>query len=422
MAVKSASLAELDLFSPPVVQTAVEREYNTDYRPITQLSDEAPVLFDITEQKHFIDLYNSQLYVKLKIVKKDGAAVTTAKKVIPVNNILHSLWEKITVTIEGKEVTTSNKAYPYKAMFSTLLSYQKDTKDSQLQAQGYFKDDSKDMDKITENVGGARRNKLFQKSNTVELQGPLYEDVFMQKRYLLNNTRLTIKLDRMPQEFILMNLETAVSYKLTLQDVVFKARMVDLDPSVQYSIARTLETQPALYPYTRREIRVENLPIGFTSGTLENIFPNQLPSRIITALVPAKAYNGDVKQNPFNFKPFDLNRISLTVNGTTIATYTPTFDDEGTGVAPSYLSLYEAFKELGNDFSNDINLSDYSRSYALYAFNIKPTFRSSTLPDQGHTRLSISFKTALTEAACLLIHAETPALMEISSTRNVILK
>ena len=423
MEARNASLPQLDLFSPPVVQKMVEREYTMEYRPVTQLSDDTPIIFDITEQKHFLDLYNSQLYVKMKILKKDNTAIMADKKVAPVNNVLHSLFEKISVYIEGKEITTSNKDYPYKAMFSTLLAYQKGAKESQLQAQGYFKDDSDDADQITGNVGANKRQKMFEKSNSVELQGPLYEDIFMQKRFLPNNLRLTIKLDRTSQEFFLLNLEPTGSYKIHLEDVIFKARMVELYPPVQYAIAKKMENKPALFPYTRREIRVDNLPMGFTSGTFDNIFPNQLPSRILITFVSSENYNGHKKKNPYILTNFGLTRISLSVNNNTIASYTPSFDSkQGTGVAPCYLSLYETFRELGNDFGNDITLFDYVHSCTMYAFNIKPSYDCTYEPDHGHVRLSIHFKQPLTEAVCLLVHAETPCLMEITGTRNVTLK
>jgi len=416
----AASIAQLDLFSPPARQNSIEREYIVDYRPVTQLSDDAPVIFDITEQKHFLDLYNSQLYVKLKLLKNDGSDTTAGKKVVPINNTLHSIWEKISVTIEGREVTTSNKNYGYKAILTTLLSYGKTAKETQLRAQGYYKDDSTKMNKVTLNTGSVLRHSLFEKSKSVELQGPLLEDIFMQKRYLLNNTRMTIRLDRASLPFTLINLEANTNYKLKLEDVVFKVRMVELNPTVQYAIAKSLQVRPALYPYTRREIRVENLPVGFNSGTLDNIFPNALPSRVIVGMVPSVAYNGNVKNNPFEFKNYGLTQISLSVNGTTIATFTPNFDEpDGNGIASSYLSLFDAFRELGNDFGNDILTQDYARSYALWAFNVKPYYGVSSANDHGHARLSITLKEALPEAACLLIHSETPAMMEISSTRNI---
>jgi len=219
------------------VQTSVEREYMADYRPVTQLSDDAPVIFDITEQKHFLDLYNSQLYVKLKVVKKDGSNAAVGKKVVPVNNTLHSIWEKVSVTIEGKEITTSNKDYPFKAILTTILSYGREAKETHLRASGFFKDDAPDMDKISKNVGAGLRYKLFDGSKTVELQGSLLEDIFMQKRYLLNNTRLTIRLDRSSLPFTIMNLEPTGNYKLKLLDVVFKVRMVELNPITQYAIS-----------------------------------------------------------------------------------------------------------------------------------------------------------------------------------------
>ena len=103
-------------------------------------------------------------------------------------------------------------------MFSTLLSYGKEAKNSQLRTQGYVKDDSQEIDLIDQNKGSNVRRDLFQKSNLVEFQGPLYEDIFMQNRYLLNNTRLTIKLDRTSNDFVLMNLEPTGSYKIHLEE------------------------------------------------------------------------------------------------------------------------------------------------------------------------------------------------------------
>jgi hypothetical protein len=308
-------------------------------------------------------------------------------------------------------------------MFSTLLAYGKDAKNSQLRAQGYVKDDSDQIDLIELNKGAQIKKDLFQKSNIVEFQGPLYEDIFMQKRYLLNNTRLTIKLDRTSNEFALINHEPTGSYKIHLEEVMFKAHMIQLDPRTQFAIGKSLETRPALYCYTQRDIRVENINTGFTSGTLDNLFPNRLPSRILVTLIPAKAYNGDLKLNPFNFKPYDLQRISLSVNNDTINTFTPTFDHaQGNGVSTSYLSLYETLRELGNDFGNDITLYDFAHSYCIYAFNIKPAYGTSYAPDHGHVRLSLSFKKALAEPVVLMIHAETPTIMEITNTRNVTVK
>jgi hypothetical protein len=423
MAERNVSLPQLDLFSPPAVQKSVEREYTVDYRPVTQLSEDAPIIFDITEQKHFLDLFNSQLYVKLRIVKKDGGAVADKQKVTPVNNILHSLFEKITVFIEGREVTGSNKDYPYKAYLSTLLSYDTSAKETQLQSQGFFKDDGDDMDKIANNTGAYHRAKLFAKSNTVELQSCLYEDIFMQQRFLPNNIKVSIKFDRTSHDFALLNLEPTTDYKVELQDVIFKARMVELYPEVQYSITKMMETRPALFPYTKREIRVENLQAGFTSGTFDNIFPSRLPTRVLVAIVNSEGYNGNKKKNPYAFKPCNLTRIALTVDNNTVATYTPTFGDVfGSGVAPAYLSLFDTFKQLGANFGNDLTLMDFAKSYTVYAFNIKPSYGSSYEPDHGHVRLSLTLSKPLTEASCLIMHSETPCLMEITGTRNVILK
>ena len=52
----------------------------------------------------------------------------------PVNNILHSLFSEIDVSLNGKVVTPGTDTYPYKAYLEKLLSYSPDTFKTQMKA------------------------------------------------------------------------------------------------------------------------------------------------------------------------------------------------------------------------------------------------------------------------------------------------
>ena len=56
-------------------------------QPLSQVSGESPFEFKISGQNSAIllDLRNSQIYVRLKVTKADGTALTTTDKVGPAN-------------------------------------------------------------------------------------------------------------------------------------------------------------------------------------------------------------------------------------------------------------------------------------------------------------------------------------------------
>ena len=63
--------SELSLFDLPPTQTAVSEIYTQEIRPISQLGGDGPIEFRISGQNSldYLDLANSQLYVKLKVKK-----------------------------------------------------------------------------------------------------------------------------------------------------------------------------------------------------------------------------------------------------------------------------------------------------------------------------------------------------------------
>ena len=68
--------SELDLFAIPPTQTSVEHASDSEYHPISSLSDGSPIEFDITSSgEDYIDFNNSRLYIRAKITKADGSAI-----------------------------------------------------------------------------------------------------------------------------------------------------------------------------------------------------------------------------------------------------------------------------------------------------------------------------------------------------------
>jgi len=66
----------------------------------------SPIEFLINaSQNTYLDLRNTTLYVRVKVVKNDGASLTT-EKVTTVNLLLSSLFKECEVIVNGKSLTS----------------------------------------------------------------------------------------------------------------------------------------------------------------------------------------------------------------------------------------------------------------------------------------------------------------------------
>jgi hypothetical protein len=138
--------SELDLFSIPATQTSVESGMYVDCHPVSNITGGTPIEFDVNATgEEYLDLANSLLHVRAKIVKANGEDLEAASTVGPVNNSLHSLFSQVDVSLNGIPTTSSTNTYAYRAYIKTLLSYGSDAKSSQLTSALFYKDEAGKM-------------------------------------------------------------------------------------------------------------------------------------------------------------------------------------------------------------------------------------------------------------------------------------
>jgi hypothetical protein len=73
----------------------------------------------------YIDLNSVRLLLRIKLVKTDGSDLTSGEPntVGCVNNVLHSMFSSLSVSLNGKPVTLHETNYHYKAYLEKLLNY-----------------------------------------------------------------------------------------------------------------------------------------------------------------------------------------------------------------------------------------------------------------------------------------------------------
>ena len=319
--------SELDLFSLPPTQTSIESSQWIYYKPVTSLADDAPIEFVIPGHgEDYLDLTHTMLSLRVKVESPaapgaDAAAAARVAEVAPVNHLLHSMFNQIDVYFNQKLVSPPNNAYAYRAYIEALLNYASPAKTSHLTSCLWdmdtpgFMDAMPDKDSEIPNRGLAKRARYVQGGRALDLIGHLHCDVFNQDKFLINGVEVRMRLVRSKDAFCLMEATTA---KIRILDASLLVRRAKISPGVLLAHARMLSQTTAKYPLTRVEVKTFTIHGGLVGESIDNVILGQLPKRVIVGFVDNKAFNGDRRLNPFNFKNYGINFLSMYVDGTQI--------------------------------------------------------------------------------------------------------
>jgi len=419
--------SELDLFSVPPTQTSIETGNWIEYHPLTTVGDGSPIEFDINGTgEDYIDLANTMLLVRAKIINQDGTNIADDTPVGPTNLWLHSLFSQVDISLNGTQVTTSTNTYPYRAMIETMLSYGDDTKTSQLTSSLFYNDQPGRMDEMdfgaaARNSGLWNRSRFTRGSRVVDMIGRIHADIFFQNRYLLNEVNMKIKLVRSRHSFCLLSANDFVS---KIDSAILFVRKVKLAPSVFLAHAKALENSTAKYPIRRAVCKTVTIPNTFRDINVEKLFSGQLPSRLVIGLVANLAFNGTFNRNPFNFAHYNLMEISVYSDGQQQYGIKPLTTDYANSLyIRAYNTLFSGTGKVFKDEGNGISRASFSQGNALYAFDLSPDLGEEdhfNLLKQGSVRLVLKFRQALPENVSVIAYAEFENVIEIDRNRNVI--
>ncbi|KAG8233813.1 hypothetical protein J437_LFUL008033 [Ladona fulva] len=148
--------SELDLFSLLLTQTSIGGGQLVNYKPVSSLSDDAPLEFVVPGHgDEYVDLSHTLINITARItgIKDEEQNILYG----PVNLWLHSLFSQIDIFLNQKLVTPPSHAYPYRAYIETLLNYGPAAKTSQLTSALWYGDTPGFMDDCVNNAGAIRR-------------------------------------------------------------------------------------------------------------------------------------------------------------------------------------------------------------------------------------------------------------------------
>lgn len=453
-------MENLELFQVPPTNIALEESKWMEYYPIssTLQSETAPIEFDIQGQgDEYIDLSQTYVQIVCKFTKDDGTALTGANtSVTPVNNIIHSLFSEIDVTLNGKIITPGTDTYPYKAYLEKLLSYRPKTLETQMKACSLWEKDTAGHmddalttaptqtktqfnvvdDKVTvnaaqlgfplpaggENEGLRKRRDAIENSKKITLIDRLYVDLFQQDRFIPNGVDIRLRFNRAKPAFHLMA-HAGSTGKISILSMLLWVRKVKPTATVLNAINERLNSETAKFPLRRVEVKTFTIPQGTQSKITDHLFQGQMPKRIVLGFVENAAFNGDLTKNPFNFKNANVKKLDVSINGETITTrpFEPDFANDL--YLRSYLSLYQGLGKFGEDWAPDISFEEYKDGYTLWCVDFTKDQEAQLdkfhLIETGNLRIEVQFSQNTATTLNCLVYAEFDNLLEINKQREV---
>ena len=137
--------------------------------------------------------------------------------------------------------------------------------------------------------------------------------------------------------------------------------------------------------------------------------------------VDGKAYNGDIRKNPYYFQTFNLKEIQCYCNGTAIPSTPYQLDFVNGNYVQPYLALHEAIGSYRMEHSPAVSYEAFSQGNAIYAFTITPVTNCQFVnPIQnGNISIEMKWEKALSNPINIIIYAEYDSLIYINESRQI---
>ena len=276
-------LTEDHLFTLP--PTVTERISTSDFeigpaQTVVDTSDD--ILFVVpAAYNDSISLVDIGFSCDLLILRHDGTGMDElVDTIVPVNNLLHTLFKSVTLTLNGRLISDSSEMYFMRAYLETLLGYSTQTQKSQLSLAGWSIDDDLAAPQYGEARGAAdtrtvyvkqkgakkRRDMMF-KGQPVQLSGKLHLDMFQQPKPLITGVEMQIRMIRSKVAVAFCADTTLHLPEIAIRNPKLRMRRFEPAPAFLNSVAKTLINNNVKYHVNRVAMRSMTFGVGmqFTS-------------------------------------------------------------------------------------------------------------------------------------------------------------
>ncbi|KAL3086669.1 hypothetical protein niasHS_008182 [Heterodera schachtii] len=411
----------------PPTNVSVVRSFFRQVLPLATITQESPYLFRLYSDNLWTDLSRIYLYLELSIEKPGAndkwvAIDDTDTSVSAIQGIGQTFVQQLKVTVGNTEVYDSGNLYPFKAYITNELSFPINAKKNFLGSTGYYhtvnQDDSTDD-------GFKERCKIFKGGKNAQFLSRLDFDLGNQELYLLNNLDLLFTIYKAKDVFLLQTLKAndTTKYRLTVHDVKIYAKMVEVQPSLNMSLYKTLEKQPATYAVRKTEIKSSFISVGRYEFEY-NVFSATIPRRVTIALVGNSAFHGDYKLSPFMFEPFDLREISIHAGGVVYPAVPYKLNFSKDHFVSAFVDMYEALGMANSERSFDISMAQFKKGWTFFVIPLTSTLDDSCgfeLLRSGTTNVRATFNSPIPLGGVeMIVLGEFDQMIMVDYNRHIV--
>lgn len=403
-------------------QNAIVNTQYYEYPCLTATStdDGVPLEFRVDRTNQFVDLSQTYITFKVKIVKKDGTALTLDDTIAPVNNFAYSLFSDVDLFIQDQKITSTQGNYQLLTYVRMLLDTNAEEKRNYLRQALWFPDTAAFMDTFT-GAEGATNDGFDKRAEHIALsqQCTLFSKVvldFSISQLIPDQTELFFRFHRSSPGMCLLCDEG--EFRVIVSQAKLIVSKATLTAGAHSQISHHLSTRGLSYESTRREIRSKM--VSKNDQNCEWIpFTGLLPRRVYFFQILNTAYNGAINKNIFNFQMFDLKRLQLFRNGESLPLDQPLELSEGKPVLMYMFTLNALNKPENVPF----NLWEYQYGYMIGCFDLTQDGHAGNknydaAATNGTVRIKIDYGSPLAEAVTVVCIGEYSGTLHIDRDRN----
>ena len=240
---------------------------------------------------------------------------------VPVDNVLHSLWSGCDIMMNGELISAMNQKYMYKSYFETILNNSHSTKKYQLKTSGYFGDSgNKDVNFMQNwNKGMEEHYITFCNENKVELMG--MSDIIGIQGAIVNGVEISITMIPNTDNIHLQSFKNNTCGRIAINDIYMYICKRQFSKEVILAHADLMQTTEASYPLKKSEVRAYNCNKGNTEVIIENPYESKIPTRFLLGMIDADSYIGNWRKNPLNFQHYDIQRTAFYIGDESIVQF-----------------------------------------------------------------------------------------------------
>lgn len=423
----------LDLFKDALVNMSNRDFTIASYDPIYAVVPDNPITFIVNGDTSFLNLSESLLRFKIKVVQQNGNDLTADMNghVALSNFAFGSAFKSVKVKLNGCEVTPRSDLYAYKAYIDQLFSTTPNS---------VYKNTLVGWDSnagVAENVVNAdnpafaRRAAKCNLSHLQEFVGRPFVDIFKCSRNILPKVNLEVTLYPNPHAFVIHHDNSEhvqnQNFQFRLSDVQLFMRKEEVEPNTYMPIQKRLQTTSAKYLYPVSTIKHYHIVNGSYTFRADDLFQNRTPVKLLATFMHTESFAGDYRRDPFYLSPTEhIESIEFFKNGVKLGHQRPIDINLAANSSDLYMSYIDILNATGNrEPSEGLNFSpEYLRLGNYFAAvdctpdgedNLSHKYPTTS----GNISVYVKFRHALPHGLDFLIYAVFHETVEITESRLV---